>query len=134
MKVVIVRTIRWRSPRRKVKWRNLQRNGSSGAAVKEKSKTLNKSGKESSKRETELFMKVEVAVSDEEQEERDVIRDQLVEVQTRMKRMKQGASLKRCNATLTLPGVNVLRQNRKLNRNLWEYIDASDKERGQRRS
>ena len=56
-----------------------------GAVVKEKKSTWHKSGKESSKRETELYTMVESVATDEKQEERNRcgIRDQLVEVRQR---------------------------------------------------
>ena len=59
--------------------------GKVGTAVKEKSNTWKKGCKESTKRETEVFQMVEVAVTDEKQEERerDMIRDLLVELRNK---------------------------------------------------
>ena len=56
-----------------------------GAVLKEKKNTWHKSGRESSKREAELYTMVESAATDEKQEERDRgrLRDWPVEFRTR---------------------------------------------------
>ena len=78
-----------------------------GTAVKEKKNTWHKSGKESSKRETELH------TAKNKKKEIDVGSDtsSWKFEKEKMKRTKQGASLKRCNATLMLARIKVMRQN-----------------------
>ena len=86
----------WDISRPKVKWReNSPEMDVVGTAVKEKSTTWNKSCKESTKRETELFKMVEVAVTDEKQEERerDMIRDLLVELRKRREEEDEARNL-----------------------------------------
>ena len=107
----------WDTAKPKGKWReNSAEIDAVGIGVKEKKNTLHTSGKESRMRETELFTMVDVAATDEKQEERErcMIRDQLVEVRKkRKKRTKQGTSSKRCNATLTMPRIKVMRRGTK---------------------
>ena len=76
----------WDTPKPKVKWKEISAEiDAVGTAVKEKKNTWHKSGRESSKRETELITMVESAATDEKQEERDRcrIKDQLAEVRRR---------------------------------------------------
>ena len=126
---VRVRMICGTSPGRKGKRREISSEmGRSGDRC-EKSNTWNKSCKESTKREAVLFKMVEVAVAKEKQKERErgMIRDLLVELRIRrtlideMQRNLDDAQNKSCKVE------------QKLNRLLWEYIDAVDKERGRPR-
>ena len=66
-----------------------------GTAVKEKTSTWHKSCKESTKRKTELFTIVEVAVTDEKhnEKERCMIRDLLVELRKRMEEEDEARNL-----------------------------------------
>ena len=62
----------WEHAKPKGKWKEVSAEFDAvGAVVKEKKNTWHKSGKESSKRETELYSMVESAATDEKQEERD---------------------------------------------------------------
>ena len=100
-----------------------------GTAVKEKSNTRTKSCKESAKREAELFKMVEVAVTDEKQEERErgMIRDLLVELRKRKDEEHEARNL-----------IEEMQRNQdksyeveqKRNRILSEIFEAFDKERG----
>ena len=62
----------WDTAKPKGKWREISAEiDAVGTSVEEKKNTWHKSGKESTKRETELFTMVEVAATDEKQEERE---------------------------------------------------------------
>ena len=107
----------WEHAKPKGKWKAASAEFDAvGAVVKEKKSTWHKSGREScSKRQAEFHTMVESAATDEKQEERDrgKLRDGLVEFRKRkMKKMKQGAPLKRCNETLIPPRRKVMRRNK----------------------
>ena len=90
VKVVRVRTIRGTPPGQRESGEISAEMDAVETAVKEKSNTWHKSCKESTMRETELFKMVEVAVTDEKQEERErgMIRGSFAE--RGKKRTKQG--------------------------------------------
>ena len=109
-------------------------------AVKEKSTFWNqKSCKESTKREAELFKMVEVAVTDEKQEERErgMIRDLLVELRKSPKGRDEEDERKNLIEEMQRNLHDAQNKSyeveQKLNRTLWEYIDAFDNERGRPR-
>ena len=104
-----------------------------GTSVKEKSNTWNKGCKESTKRETGLFKVVEVAVTDEKQEERErvMIRDLRVELRKRREEEDEARNLiEEMQRNLDDAQNQSGEVEHNLNRILWEYIEAFDKERG----
>ena len=79
---------------------------------------------------------VEVAATDEKQEERErcMIRDQLVEVRKRKEEDDEARNLvEEMQRNLDDAQNKSYEAERKLNRILWEYIEAFDKERGRPR-
>ena len=107
-----------------------------GTVMKEKLNTWKKSCKESTKREARLFKMVDVAVTDERQEEREreMIRDLLVELRKRKDEEDEARNLieeTQRNLDAAQNKSNEVEQ--KLNRILLEYIEAFDKERGRAR-
>ena len=103
-----------------------------GKTVKEKTHTWNKSRKASAKRETEFYEMVEAAVMDGKQEkERGMIRDLLGEIRKRREEEDEARNLnEEMQRNLDEAQHESLEVERKLDRVLWEYIEAFDKERG----
>ena len=86
----------WDISRPEGEWREISAEMDAvGTSVKEKSNTWNKGCKENTKRETELFKMVEVAVTDEKQEERErvMIRDLRVELRKRREEEDEARNL-----------------------------------------
>ena len=99
--------------------------------MKEKTNTWHQSGKESTKRETELFTMVEVAATDEKQGERERcrIRDQLVEVRKREEEEDEARCLiEEMQRKLDAAQNKSYEAEQKLYSILWEYIEAFDKD------
>ena len=104
----------WEHAKLKSKWKEVSAEFDAvGAVVKEKKNAWHKSGRESAKREADLYTMVESAATEEKQKEKDRgrLKDQLVEFRKR-KDEDQGASSKRCTATLIPPRIKVFKQNK----------------------
>ena len=94
----------WEHAKQKGKWKEVSAEFDAvGAVVKEKNNTWHKSGRESLKREAELYTKVESAATDEKQEERHRcrLRDRLVEFRKRKDEEDEAMCLIRRDATQT---------------------------------
>ena len=136
VRVVRVFTIRGTSLSQRESGENVRRSGYSGTTVKEKTNTWNKSCMESAKREAELYKMVEIAVMDEKQEERErgMIRELLGELRKRREEEDETRNLIEHMQRNFDDAQNKSHEvERKLNRILWEYIEAFDKERGRPR-
>ena len=97
--------------------------------MKEKTSTRNKSRKASAKRETEFYEMVEAAVTDGKQErERGMIRDLLGEIRKRREEEDEARNLnEEMQRNLEEAQHKSLEVERKLDRVLWEYIEAFHK-------
>ena len=104
-----------------------------GTIVKEKTNTWNRICKESVERETELYTMVEAEVMDEEQEqqEREMIRELLEQLQKRREEEDEARGLnEEMQRNLDKAQNKSYEVGRKVDRILWEYTEAFDKEQG----
>ena len=123
----------WKNSQPQGKWREISAEMDAvGNHFERKTNTWNRSCKESVKRDTELFKIVEFAVMDQqrEQKERGMIRELLEQLQKRREEEDEARGLIEMQRNLDEAQNKSCEVERKLDRVLWEYIEAFDKQQG----